>query len=374
MMTTPTRRAAPQTAGPALNSANRFAHIDAMRAVAVMLVVVMHAGIRVSPGDSGVTIFFTISGFIITFLLISERDRAGAFNVRRFYARRLWKIAPPFVLIIAVPTLVYALFATISWPAFLTQIFFSYNWAEIYLPGAFDGVLPGSTVVWSLAVEEQFYIVFALLWIMLVRSRHWRIGLVSIALVGVVGSLAARVALSFDADSLHAMRGTDARLEAIAWGVLCAALLHRHGEHPSRALAWVGSAPALIIAATLYGVSFAIPGGWAETAFRPTLWAIAAAIAVLWGMLPSDGRAKELMLRVAGWRVLQLIGLASYSIYLAHDVIIHLVRALLPEVPGVAMLLGGLGGVAVGIAVYFAVERPVARLSRRRHRVKETQA
>src|SRR3954469_19419128 len=96
----------PKTAPePPLNSANRFAHIDAMRAVAVGLVVVAHAGLdRVVPGGSGVTIFFSISGFIITYLVLRERDSAGGFAVGHFYLRRALKLGPPLVVIVFIPT------------------------------------------------------------------------------------------------------------------------------------------------------------------------------------------------------------------------------------------------------------------------------
>jgi hypothetical protein len=72
------RRIGEALLGPVLAPSGRYAHLDAMRAFAVMVVVLAHAGLQhVVPGGSGVTIFFSISGFIITFLLLRERDRTG---------------------------------------------------------------------------------------------------------------------------------------------------------------------------------------------------------------------------------------------------------------------------------------------------------
>lgn len=110
-----------------MNSALRYAHIDALRALAVLIVVLGHAGVSNMPGDAGVTIFFVISGFIITHILLRERESAGGFNVRKFYLRRALKLAPPFVLLIVAPTLAYSLWNAISWTAFLSQILFTYK-------------------------------------------------------------------------------------------------------------------------------------------------------------------------------------------------------------------------------------------------------
>ncbi|WP_181365120.1 acyltransferase family protein [Arthrobacter sp. HMWF013] len=87
-----------------------------MRAFAVMLVVVAHAGLGlIIPGGSGVTIFFTISGFIITYLMLRERDKTGGFSLGGFYFRRAVKIAPPLILAVVIPTLIYAIFEDINW-------------------------------------------------------------------------------------------------------------------------------------------------------------------------------------------------------------------------------------------------------------------
>ena len=175
---------------PAENRARRYAHIDAMRAFAVMIVVVAHAGLgHIIPGGSGVTIFFTISGFIITLLVLRERDREGTFSVRRFYFRRAAKIFPPFIIAVVVPSAIWAVWHPDVWMGLLTQLLFVFNWAK-----PFVHVLPGTEVVWSLSIEEQFYIVFALVWILLARRRYWRPVLSALALFAVVGSVAIRIA------------------------------------------------------------------------------------------------------------------------------------------------------------------------------------
>ena len=204
-----------------VNRANRLAHIDALRAGSVMLVVAMHAGLTFLPGDGGVTAFFAISGFVITHILLREREATGHFSVGRFYWRRAWKIAPPFLVIILLPTLLYATSHDISWAGVLAQIFFVYNWQLIVDPSAAAAVLPGTDVLWSLSVEEQFYIVFAVIWLFAVRARHWRRIVTVLAAATIAGSIAVRWVLAVDsANDVHLLKGTDARMEAIAWGSL----------------------------------------------------------------------------------------------------------------------------------------------------------
>ena len=114
------------------NVANRFDHIDGLRAFAVLLVVFMHSGFSFFPGGGGVTVFLGISGFIITYVLLREREVSGQFDLRSFYVRRAFKLIPPFIVAIVIPTLVYWIFNPINIWVFLSQIFFSYNWVRVY--------------------------------------------------------------------------------------------------------------------------------------------------------------------------------------------------------------------------------------------------
>lgn len=347
------------TAGPPLNAANRFAHIDALRAFAVLVVVVSHAGLgHVVPGGSGVTIFFAISGFIITYLLLRERDRTGTFSARSFYFRRAVKIGPPFVLVVAVPTLVYSVFRPVDWSGFLAQVFFVYNWFKDDLE-----VMPGTGVVWSLAIEEQFYIAFALIWLALVRAPRWRTGLAVLAVVAIVWSTLAR--FWFAADPLMTDRiyfGTDTRLDGIAWGCLGALGYHLWSQRqdllPSLTRA-LSSDAALAAALVLYVASLAVRDPWFRDTLRYSLQSVAATAVILYGLLPGQGPVRGWFVRVVTWRPVQAVGLASYSIYLVHLMLAEALRGLvggLPLLAGVAALTAA--GVVAGLVLYRAVEVP----------------
>jgi peptidoglycan/LPS O-acetylase OafA/YrhL len=348
-----------------VNSAKRFAPIDALRAFAVALVLFEHAGFTKIPGDAGVTVFFTISGFIITFILLRERDRTGRFDVGRFYRRRALKLAPPFVVAILIPTLIYAIFSPVSWGAVASQVLFSYNWVQVFAEKASYLVLPGSDVVWSLAVEEQFYIVFALIWLLLVRRRWWAVGLTTVAVLAIVTSNTLRLTIVLSGQYLdhpdRLLRATDARMDAIAWGVLAAVGYHLW---ESGRLRWISrfSHDAVAIAAVVvfFGM-YAYQSPSSDIALRGALQPICALAIILYSLQPTGSRLQNAFYRVTSWRWVQLIGLASYSLYIGHDVVVApLYDAVLSAL---GLWLGGAVlialGAAVGFLIYFLVERPV---------------
>jgi peptidoglycan/LPS O-acetylase OafA/YrhL len=368
---------APSTASSlGVSRRGRYEHIDALRALAVMLVVLAHAGLgKVVPGGSGVTIFFAISGFIITHIILVERERTDRFSLTDFYLRRLLKLAPPFLLIIAIPTLIYSIWERIDWGAFGSQVFFAFNW--VYMQGPAQ-VLPGSAVVWSLAIEEQFYIAFALIWICVGLLRRRIALLAAVAVTTAAGALVLRLVIVAESTPESAHRriyyGTDTRVDGIALGILAAVVfaLLRHQKVGPRVRAAIGSTYVPVIAAVLYLASLTIRDPWFRETFRYTFQAVAAASVILYGLERQDGRFRRVLGAVAGARAVQIIGLASYSIYLVHLVAGHALRPLTHGWPvPLRVVLIATVGVALGIAVWQVVERPVehykaALMARRR--------
>lgn len=352
-----------------LNRARRFAHIDALRAFAVMIVVISHSGYPIIPGDSGVTVFFAISGFIITYLLLRERDRTDRFDARGFYRRRLFKLAPPFIVAIIVPTLVYAATHTVNWFAFASQILFSYNWFRIGYPSEGEQVLPGTDVVWSLAVEEQFYIGFAIIWLFLVRATWWRAGVTWLAVVAIVGSTGARIVLALQGDDLHVhvLRGTDTRLDGIAWGVLAAVAFHAWSTGHLPCFRIFSHPFTLVAAAGLYLGAFAFRDGWDEFALRPTFHAVASVLVIVFGLTAGKSAINRGMQRLSRNRLVETIGLASYSIYLVHHPLVFLMHPLLEQLPQPAeTAVDVVVGVLAGILIWRFIEKPVDAF---RHRI-----
>lgn len=363
----------PITSGePPKNQANRFAHIDALRALAVMLVVLSHAGLGgVVPGGSGVTIFFTISGFIISLLVLRERDSTGTFSIGGFYFRRAVKILPPFMLIVLLPTLIYAIWNPLDWWAVAAQIGFVFNWVPDFGNAR---VLPGTGVVWSLAIEEQFYLLFAPIWLVLVARPTYRRGLIIVAAVAIVLPMALRFSLAdLGIDVSDRIQfGSDTRFDSIGWGVLAAAMFHRWTKHlpgmlthpPTRLLA---HDMVLLLALALYLASLCIRDPWFRDTLRYTLQSTATALVIVYGLLPGQGWLRAVFYRVAAWRPVQVIGLSSYSIYLLHMPLMHALAPLLagyPRSAQIALLISA--GVAGGCLSYQLIEVPALRWRQKR--------
>ena len=146
----------------------RRADIQGLRAVAVLLVVAFHAGLPVPGGFSGVDVFFAISGFVITGTLLRELTSAGRIDLPRFYARRVRRLLPALALMVTVVAVLGTLASPLATQrtGALTGIAASVFAANIYLyqlpTGYFDvsANLDPLLHTWTLAVEEQFYLVF----------------------------------------------------------------------------------------------------------------------------------------------------------------------------------------------------------------------
>lgn len=336
-----------------------------------MLVVLAHAGLeRVVPGGSGVTIFFSISGFIITYVLLRERERTGGFSAMGFYRRRFLKLAPPFLLVILLPSLiVIAASGDVSPLALLAQTFFAYNWiVQSGLP-----VLPGSGVTWSLAIEEQFYIAFAVFWLFAVRSRYWVRITAAAASLAIIVATTSRIVLSMNPSNTNFIYySTHTRLDGIALGIL-AALLLRHWSAASRRgpSERVAKSDWVPVAAVLaYLASLLIRDQFFRDSLRYNVQSIATCAVILWGFAPSGSRLRFIVFRVLQNRAVQVVGLASYSIYLAHLVVIS---AIAPAVSGLPLparvVVLVVVGLASGLLIYAFVERPIqSRASERRLR------
>src|SRR4051812_40780121 len=145
--------------------------LDGIRAVSFLLVFLAHAGLaHLLPGGFGVTIFFFLSGYLITTLLRIEFDVTGSISLRLFYLRRILRILPPFYLILALATLlafVGVLKAPLLPLGVLSQALHFSNYYAAH--NGYYGLAAGTGVYWSLAVEEHFYLVFPLAYLLLRR-------------------------------------------------------------------------------------------------------------------------------------------------------------------------------------------------------------
>jgi peptidoglycan/LPS O-acetylase OafA/YrhL len=344
--------------------------LDGIRAAAVMLVFAAHAGLNERvPGNFGVTVFFFLSGYLITTLLRIEHERTGSISLRLFYLRRTLRIFPPFYLVLLLATL---LTAAGVWPhpalrpdALLAQALYLTNY-DVIQHGWWDGRAPGTWIFWSLSVEEHFYLAFPLLYLVLLRflpSRR-RQALVLAGLCALV--LVWRVVLVqvLGAPKERTYIATDTRIDSILFGCILAVfgnpLLDR-GRISERA--W----KELLFPLALLGLltSFAVRDHGFQETVRYSLQGLCLfplfVIAVRY-----PGWFAFRLLNV-GW--VRFLGVLSYSIYLVHPAVLWAVTSWTgpPGVVQAAIALALTLGIA--LAIYQVVEKPAARLRRRLSRV-----
>ncbi|GAA4602711.1 SGNH hydrolase domain-containing protein [Actinoplanes octamycinicus] len=345
--------AAPETGHPKFRP-----DIEGLRAVAVTLVVLSHAGVgRFAGGYVGVDVFFVISGFLITTLLIGEHRRAGRISLPRFYARRALRLLPVATVVVLATVLASWLwlpatrFKGIALDA-VSSTFYGINWR---LAAAGIDYLASETDpsplqhLWSLAVEEQFYLIWPLLLLITVRSsRRLAVALGGLAVVSLALSVQQTATVA-----PYAYFGSHTRAWELGAGALLAVGAARLRGLPRAAaltLSWGGLA-AVLTAAVRFDEQTPFPG---YAAALPVL----GAAAVIAGGTPGGGRGGAAAL--LGTPPMQLVGKLSYGWYLWHWPVLMIWPAVLPrdETTTLNLVFAG-GALVLAFVTYHLVENPL---------------
>ena len=310
-----------------IQNLNRKKEIDGFRAIAVILVILSHLGIRGIPGQTGVLFFFVISGYVITSSILREVKSSGKFSLIMFYKRRALKILPPLFLIILVPSLMMT--NQIQLMPVLSQMFFFYNWQ--WQQTGVSGILPGSQVVWSLSVEEQYYISIAILVAILVVISKFNLvkNLFFLYISILFISSGTRIFIylmqspeSLNVDLSRILYGTDTRISSIAVGGLVAVLLN--SDFFSRqALDFLFSKKLIvhIMLVCLILISVLYRDSFFRNTFKYTLQELICATLII--IVSNGSYCYAFFRKLLLLKLVQQIGLASYSIYLSHLVVIY---------------------------------------------------
>lgn len=320
--------------------------IDGLRCIAVMSVVLFHAGFsRLSGGFVGVDVFFVISGFLITGIIVREMDE-GRFSFARFYERRVRRILPA-VVVVLLASLAFAM-------AFLTPpdahklgeaaIATIFSVANIYFYLTVDYFGPTSDDLpllhmWSLGVEEQFYLILPFVLLVAVRYARSRLLLIlaGITLVSFIGACWS-VALSKDGQAAFYL------LPFRAWELGLGSLLavwQTSGAQSGRWRGWIAEAMGLAGLALIGGSVLLIDG---TTPF-PGLAALPPCLGA--ALLIASGSTETLASRLLSLPPMRWIGLISYSLYLWHWPVLVLSKLGVLQVP---MGRAGAVGLAIGLA------------------------
>nr|WP_231748073.1 acyltransferase family protein [Auraticoccus cholistanensis] len=308
---------------PAAPTTGHRADIQGLRAVAVLLVLAYHAGVPgITGGFVGVDVFFVISGFLITGLIVREVERTGRLSFRRFYARRIRRLLPATAVVLLATALATAVALPVTrWESVLRDIaasaLYVVNWRLAAQSVDYLASEQASSPVqhfWSLAVEEQFYVVWPLVIVAFI-ALHRRLGWTLRRALAVGLALIAVPSLLWSAyytatSPAQAYFVTTTRLWELAVGAFLVLVLHRVSALPTPVLRIVGWGGLVGIAssALLYTTATPFPG---LAALLPVL-STAAVLAA--GSVPHAGGAAWFL----SWQPMRQIGDLSYSLYLWH--------------------------------------------------------
>ena len=297
--------------------------LDGLRAIAVLGVMLYHARVEViSGGFLGVDLFFVLSGYLITTLLLREWQGSGSIDLGSFWVRRGRRLLPALFLILAA-VLLYGSIATatelqrLRGDAFATLAYVANWWYAVSGESYFEQFARPSMLrhTWSLAIEEQFYFLWPLLmsaglWLAGSSLRFWLVA----SLAGAAMSAGAMWFL-FDptVDPSRVYYGTDTRAQALLVGAALAFLLERLGDRSSGRLPTVvGTCGLLVCIALFHAVEDS--DGWMYRGGY-LLMALASAGAIT---AAAVGDNRSLIVRILAGRPLVWVGARSYGLYLWH--------------------------------------------------------
>jgi len=370
---------------------------DGIRGIGVLMVIAVHAApLQLESWSSSLDVFFVVSGFLITTLLLEESNRTGAISLRRFYNRRAWRLLPGLYTLLAV-ALVLLLVASVivddvDVGYFIRQDIlpaglYYYNFANP-LGYPTDGVVLFQ--MWSLALEEQFYVVGALLIVVLVRTRQLILGAVLLT-VAAIGIQVAR-----GGGHLGPLNFWLQRPDALLLGVVLAivnsripAELSLRSQRLLRIAGWAAVAVLVVTmsyslepirkvfgvyvpftpelpeslsgqAAFRYSMAALTEGNyWIRWGFTATIWATCVLVLVL-------ARQKDWIVgRALSVRPIRLVGRMSYVLYLFHTLPLWLVVYPMGGNIAVRVLLAWILAFALSTPVYLFVEKWALRRKNR---------
>jgi peptidoglycan/LPS O-acetylase OafA/YrhL len=348
--------------------------LDGLRAIAVLAVIAYHLDLGWAPGGLlGVGVFFTLSGYLITDLLLGQRAVSGSLKLGEFWIRRARRLLPALFLMIAVVVAWVTLLERAFLPGLRSDVlaatFYVSNWWNIIREASYFarfGPPPPLEHLWSLAVEEQFYLIWPwLLWLGLLFTRK-RPAQAVLTLTGLTLALSAASAIAMwvlyqpGVDPTRVYEGTDTR----AFGLLLGAALAM--VWPSRRLSidlgrrWrvlldgVGVAGLVVIALLIWRTSEYSPFLYHSGIVLLTI-GTAATVAAL-------AHPASLLGVAVGWAPLRWIGVRSYGIYLWHWPIIVLTAPGLQQKPTISLqVLQVAATIMVAALSWRFVEEPIRR-------------
>ncbi len=347
-------------------SAFHIPSLDGLRAVSFGIVFVAHAGLeKYVPGGFGVTVFFFLSGFLITTLMRTEFEKTGTLSLKAFYLRRVLRILPPFYFVLTVGTVLAALAVLggqLNPQAVAAQFLHYANYWIVY--HGYSGQALGTGVYWSLAVEEHFYFLFPWLYLLLrrLRASHRRQAIILWSLCGLILLWRCVLVFWFNSPTDRTYLASDTRFDSILFGAALAVWGNPvlDGDPKGSPAFWKYVMLPLSVGVLL--LAFV----WRDDQFRESARYSLQGLALVPIFIVAIRWPTVLPFRLLNTRVMSFIGVLSFSLYLTHHLIIFGVHRYLPQLHGVLQGMIALAlAMAISYGIYLAIEKPCAKLRKR---------
>ena len=359
----------------------RLPALDGVRALAVLAVLAYHLDFSWARGGYlGVDLFFVLSGFLITSLLLEEHEDTGTLRLGAFWGRRARRLLPALFAMVTAVMVFVVLEGRYGNTAFiagfdlsslrseaLATLLYVANWWQIASQHSYFAQFSAPSPLqhtWSLAIEEQFYLLWPFVTLGLLAkglAERRRLGLVVSVAIAVASTALMAVLAFHEKDPSRAYYGTDTRIADLAVGTVLAWLTARRPETPPRIAVWLRVAAPLALAGLLALMVTAGTSGGVPDAFMFRGGFLLAS--VLCAVVIADVRRQGSLLALGfAWRPVVAIGLVSYGIYLWHWPVIVFLSGQSTSLSGAGLLAARLGVIAaLTVASYFLIELPVRR-------------
>ncbi|RDH74961.1 acyltransferase family protein [Mycolicibacterium moriokaense] len=363
--------------------------LDGIRALAVALVLADHGGVPgVSGGFIGVDVFFVLSGFLITSLLLDELGRTGSIDLPGFWVRRARRLLPALIVMVLAVVVLRELFPADAVAGVrddaVAAFFWVANWVFVFRhTDYFTQGEPPSPLqhTWSLAVEEQYYVVWPVLLLalavavaLLTRRRERRPTLravrmvvFGVAVAGAAASAATACLMVSDATLNRVYFGTDTRVQALLVGAAAAALLVGDWSSLARFGARIRSRWGRVVAQVLPVIGLTMLGVVAHFAigsapeFRRGLL-IVVAVAAVFVVAPVALEPRGVVARLLALPPLVWLGMVSYAVYLWHWPIFMVLNGERTGLTGMPLFaIRTLATVAAAAVSWWLIEQPIKR-------------